>query len=60
MRTKKLVRWQKEAVSAMYLRADDWKLVEEREFYLVISNKATGKRRFVDKFLMRRKWDRTW
>jgi hypothetical protein len=60
MRTKKLVRWQKEAVSAMYLRADDWELVEEREFYLVISNKATGKRRFVDKFLRRRKWDRTW
>ncbi len=44
----------------MYLRADDWELVEEREFYLVISNKATGKRRFVDKFLRRRKWDRTW
>ncbi|RHP57390.1 hypothetical protein DWZ16_10875 [Clostridium sp. AF29-8BH] len=60
MRTKKLVRWQKEAVSAMHLRADDWELVEEREFYLVISNKATGKRRFVDKFLRRRKWDRTW
>ena len=60
MRTKKLVRWQKEAVSAMYLRADDWELVEEREFYLVISNKATGKRRFVDKSLRRRKWDRTW
>lgn len=47
---KKLTREQKEAVSAHYLKASDWMLLEETEFYLKIMHKMTGQRRAVDKF----------
>lgn len=47
---KKLTRRQKECLSAHYLSAEDWMLVEETEFYLKIINKQTGKIRSVDKF----------
>lgn len=47
---KRLTREQKEAVTASYLNADDWMLVEETEFYLKLINKFTEKRRTVDKF----------
>lgn len=47
---KKLTRRQKECLSAHYLNADNWMLVEETEFYLKIINKQTGKIRSVDKF----------
>lgn len=47
---KKLTRQQKECLSAHYLNADNWVLVEETDFYLKIINKQTGKRKSVDKF----------
>ena len=47
---KKLTRSQKEAVSAAYLNASEWMLVEEKEFYLKLINKVTNKRKIVDKF----------
>lgn len=47
---KRLTRNQKKCLSAHYLNADDWMLVEETEFYLKIINKQTGKVRSVDKF----------
>lgn len=47
---KKLTRAQKECLSAHHLRADNWMLVEETDFYLKIINKETGKRKSVDKF----------
>lgn len=51
---RKLTRDQKECLSAHYLNAEQWLLVEETEFYLKIINRETGKRRTVDKF--RRKY----
>ena len=47
---KRLTRSQKECLSAHYLNADNWMLVEETEFYLKIINKQTGKIMSVDKF----------
>lgn len=47
---KKLTRMQKEAVSAAYLDAAEWALIEETEFYLKIINKSTHQRKIVDKF----------
>lgn len=47
---KRLTRSQKECLSAHYLNADNWMLVEETGFYLKIINKQTGKVRSVDKF----------
>lgn len=47
---KKLTRQQKECLSAHYLKADEWMLVEETEFYLKIINKNTNKTKMVDKF----------
>lgn len=47
---RKLTRKQKVAVSAYYLNAEHWMLVEELDFYLKIINKQTGKMRFIDKF----------
>lgn len=47
---KRLTRSQKECLSAHYLNADNWMLVEETDFYLKIINKQTGKIRSVDKF----------
>lgn len=47
---KRLTRSQKECLSAHYLNANDWMLVEETEFYLKIINKQTRKVRNVDKF----------
>lgn len=47
---KKLTRSQKECLSAHHLKADNWMLVEETDFYLKIINKETSKRKSVDKF----------
>lgn len=47
---KRLTRNQKKCLSAHYLSAEDWMLVEETDFYLKIINKQTGKVRIVDKF----------
>lgn len=47
---KRLTRSQKECLSAHYLNAENWMLVEETDFYLKIINKHTGKVRSVDKF----------
>lgn len=47
---KRLTRQQKECLSAHNLKADNWMLVEETEFYLKIINKQTGTRKSVDKF----------
>lgn len=47
---KKLTRRQKECLSANRLKADNWMLLEETDFYLKIVNKATGKKRTLDKF----------
>lgn len=47
---KRLTRNQKEILSANHLKADNWALVEETEFYLKIINKESGKIRMADKF----------
>lgn len=47
---KKLTREQKECISAHFLKADEWMLVEETEFYLKIIHKTTNKQKMVDKF----------
>lgn len=47
---KKLTQQQKECLSAHHLKADDWALVEETDFYLKIIIKQTGARKSVDKF----------
>lgn len=47
---KRLTRSQKECLSAHYLNAENWMLVEETDFYLKIINKQTRKIRSVDKF----------
>lgn len=47
---KRLTRQQKECLSAHYLNANNWMLIEETEFYLKIINKETGKTKMVDKF----------
>ena len=47
---KKLTRRQKECLSAHHLRADNWMLVEETEFYLKVIHKQTNKIRMLDKF----------
>lgn len=47
---KKLTRQQKMCLSAHRLRADEWMLVEETDFYLKIINKSTGARKSLDKY----------
>lgn len=47
---KRLTKRQKECLSAYHLRADNWMLVEETEFYLKVIHKVSGKRRTLDKF----------
>lgn len=47
---KKLTREQKETLTAMHLNAKEWMLIEETDFYLKVINKATGKRKSIDKF----------
>lgn len=47
---KRLTRQQKECLSAHYLNANNWMLIEETEFYLKIINKETGRTKMVDKF----------
>jgi hypothetical protein len=47
---KRLTRSQKECLSAYILKANDWMLVEETEFYLKVINKETGKTKMLDKF----------
>ena len=54
-RPRKPVRWQKECLSAHYLKSDDWLIEEETDFYLKIVNKKTGKKKQIDKFLRRTK-----
>lgn len=55
---KRLTRQQKECLSAHYLNADNWMLVEETDFYLKIINKHTGKVRNADKFKRTKKGTR--
>lgn len=47
---KRLTRAQKECLSAYHLKADDWMLVEETDFYLKIIKKKDGTRKSIDKF----------
>lgn len=49
-RPRKPIRWQKECLSAHYLKADNWLIEEETDFYLKIINKKTGTKKSVDKF----------
>ena len=51
---KKLTRNQKECLSAHHLKADDWMLLNETEFYLKIINKTTRKQKSIDKFIRRK------
>lgn len=53
-RPKRITRNQKEILSANRLKADNWSLVEETEFYLKIINKESGKIRMIDKFRRKR------
>ena len=46
---KKLTRAQKECLSAHYMNAKEWMLVDETEFYLKIIKKSDGKIKRVDK-----------
>lgn len=47
---KKLTRRHKEVLSAHHMKADEWSLVRESEFYLYVVHKITGQRRTVDKY----------
>lgn len=47
---KRLTREQKECVSAHYLKADEWALIEETDFYYKLINKKTGQKKSIDKF----------
>lgn len=47
---KKLTRTQKEIVSSHGLKADEWVLVEETDFYYKLINKTSGVKKPVDKF----------
>lgn len=47
---KKLTRSQKEILSNNGLNANQFMLVEEREFFLVVQNKETGVLKNVSKF----------
>ena len=49
-RGKRLTRKQKECLTENYLKADDWMLIKETEFYLKIIHKKTNERRSIDKF----------
>lgn len=51
---KRLTRDQKECLSAHYLNADEWMLVEETDFYYRIINKRTNLIKSVDKFRRRK------
>lgn len=51
---KRLTREQKEIVSSHYLKADDWMLASESEFYLKLVHKETGKTKTIDKFKRRK------
>lgn len=52
-RVKTLNRVQKECASAHYLRADDWYLLEEWEFYYKLIHRVTNRIKFIDKFTRR-------
>lgn len=49
-RPRKPVRWQKECLSAHHLKADNWLIEEETDFYLKIIHRDTKTRKIVDKF----------
>lgn len=48
---KRLTRTQKEIVSSHGLKADEWALVEETEFYYKLIHKTTKKTKITDKFM---------
>lgn len=56
---KKLTREQKECLSAHHLKADNWMLVEETEFYYKIIHKETKKTKMVDKFRKDKRYAKT-
>lgn len=47
---KRLTRQQKECLSAHHLKADDWQLVSESEFYYKVIHKETKQIKTLDKF----------
>lgn len=47
---KKLTRPQKECADAHGLKAEEWDLIEETDFYYRIVNKRTGIVKSIDKF----------
>lgn len=49
-RAKRLTRNQKECLSAHHLKADDWQLVSESEFYYKVIHKETKQIKTLDKF----------
>ena len=51
---KRLTRSQKEALSAYYLPAKEYSLVEETEFYIKVIHRDTGRIKMVDKYARRR------
>lgn len=52
---RKLTREQKIAATAYGLRAENWMLVEQTEFYLKIIHKASGKARRIDRYAIPKK-----
>lgn len=52
---KKLTRTQKEILSSQDMRADEYMLEKESEFYLYLVHKTTGKRVKADNFFRRKK-----
>lgn len=53
---KKLTRAQKETLSAHYLKANDWLMAEETEFYLKVVNKRDGRKKTLDKFRQEKRY----
>lgn len=52
---KKLTREQKIAVSAAGLKADNWALAGQTEFYLKIINKESGTTKRIDRYAIPKK-----
>lgn len=49
-RGKRLTRVQKECLSAHHLKADDWQLISEGDFYYKVIHKETKQIKTLDKF----------
>lgn len=47
---KELTRTQKECLSAHHLKADDWQLISESDFYYKVIHKETKQIKTLDKF----------